>query len=362
MLLVEERPMDVGILLVFQNYRGQGRDEDVVRHQMRIAELAEELGFAKLWCVEHHFTDYAACPDNLEFLAWVAARTRRLRLGTGAVIVPWNDPLRVAEKVSLLDHLSDGRAVLGLGRGLARREYAPFGIDMNESRDRFDEASRMIVDALDKGFLEGAGPYYPRMRTEIRPRPRRGFRDRFYCVGMSPDSVEQAARLGARLMIFSQQTWEMFRDGALAAYRASWRQHHGTEPPAPLCGDLMFCHADPARAEALAMQHMPNYFLTIIEHYEILSDHFKQAKGYEHYASASDLFKQVGLELAANTYCSVQTWGTPEQILAKLRARRELLGDFELSCIVDYGGLGWDEVEKSLRLFGAEVLPEVCAW
>jgi hypothetical protein len=174
--------------------------------------------------------------------------------------------------------------------------------------------------------------------------------------------VEQAARLGARLMIFSQQTWEMFRDGALAAYRASWRQHHGTEPPAPLCGDLMFCHADPARAEALAMQHMPNYFLTIIEHYEILSDHFKQAKGYEHYASASDLFKQVGLELAANTYCSVQTWGTPEQILAKLRARRELLGDFELSCIVDYGGLGWDEVEKSLRLFGAEVLPEVCAW
>ncbi len=354
--------MDVGILLVFQNYRGQGRDDDVVRQQMRVAELAEELGFEKLWCVEHHFTDYAACPDNLQFLSWVASRTRRIRLATGAVIDPWNDPLRVAEKVSLLDHLSDGRAVLGLGRGLARREYAPFGIDMNESRERFDEASRMIVDALDKGFIEGSGPYYPRSRTEIRPRPRRGFRDRFYCVGMSPDSVEQAARLGARLMIFSQQTWEMFRDGALAAYRKSWRQHHGGEAPAPLCGDLMFCHADPARAEALAMHHMPSYFLTIVEHYEILSEHFKQAKGYEHYASASDLFKQVGLELAANTYCSVQTWGTPEQIVEKLRWRRGLLGDYELSCIVDYGGLPYDEVERSLRLFAAEVLPEVRAW
>jgi alkanesulfonate monooxygenase SsuD/methylene tetrahydromethanopterin reductase-like flavin-dependent oxidoreductase (luciferase family) len=354
--------VDVGILLVFQNYRGQGRDEDVVRHEMQVAELAEGLGFAKLWCVEHHFTDYAACPDNLQFLSWVAARTSRIRLATGAVIVPWNDPLRVAEKVSLLDHLSDGRAVLGLGRGLARREYAPFGIDMGESRERFDEASRMIVEALEKGFLEGAGPFYARPRTEIRPRPRAGFRDRFYCVGMSPDSVESAARLGARLMIFSQQTWEMFRDGALTSYRESYRRHHASTPPPPLCGDLMFCHADAGEAERLAMHHMPNYFLTIIEHYEIMSEHFKQAKGYEHYATASDLFRQVGLQTAADTYCSVQTWGTPEQILEKLRRRRELLGDFELSCIVNYGGLPFEEVERSLRLFGREVLPELLGW
>ena len=68
----------------------------------------------------------------------------------------------------MLDHLSNGRAVLGLGRGLARFEYEHFGIDMNTSRDRFDEASRMIVDALDTGFIEGKGPFYPQLRTEIR--------------------------------------------------------------------------------------------------------------------------------------------------------------------------------------------------
>jgi alkanesulfonate monooxygenase SsuD/methylene tetrahydromethanopterin reductase-like flavin-dependent oxidoreductase (luciferase family) len=354
--------VDVGLLFIFQNYMGRGRDEDVVKGHMRLAEIAEPLGFDKVWPVEHHFTDYAACPDNIQFLSWVAARTSKLRLGTGAVIVPWNDPLRVVERITLLDHLSQGRAVLGLGRGLARREYAGFGIDMGESRERFDEASRMILDALEKGFIEGDGPFYPQRRTELRPRPLAGFRDRLYCVGMSPDSVEQAARLGGHLMVFSQQMWETFAEGSLKQFRAGFRKYHGTDAPTPLLGDLMFCHADPARAEAIAMEYMPNYFLTIIEHYEILQDHFKSTKGYDYYATSGELFKQVGLETAANAYCSVQTFGTPERILEKLRWRRELLGDFELAFVVNYGGLPVAEVEQSLRLFAREVLPELHRW
>ncbi|MFQ5514064.1 MAG: LLM class flavin-dependent oxidoreductase [Myxococcota bacterium] len=351
--------MDVGLLLIFQNYLGKGPDEDVVRAEMRIADLAEPLGFDKLWVVEHHFTDYAACPDNLQLLSWLAGRTRRIRLATGAVIVPWNDPLRVVEKVSLLDHLSGGRAVLGLGRGLARVEYEPFRVDMNESRERFDEASRMIIEALETGVIEGEGPYYPQPRTEIRPRPPAGFCDRFYCVGMSPDSVEQAARLGARLMVFSQQPWQAFAEGPLASYRKVYRDLHGGEPPPPLTGDLMFCDADARRAEVLAMRYMSNYFLTILNHYELMSDHFKHAKGYEHYASASDLFRQVGLETAVASYCGVQAWGTPEMILEKLRERRELLGGFELNMIVNYGGMPPEDAEGSIRLFAREVLPEL---
>ena len=124
----------------------------------------------------------------------------------------------------------------------------------------------------------------------------------------------------------------------------------------------MFCHADPKRAEEIAMEFMPNYFLTIIRHYEIMGEHFKSAKGYEHYATASDLFKQVGLEVGANTYCAVQTWGTPDMIIEKLRARRELLGDFELNVVANYGGMPIEEAEKSIRLFADEVLPEVQSW
>ncbi len=354
--------MDVGILQIFQNYLGRGKDADMVQREMRIAERAEDLGFDKLWAVEHHFTDYAACPDNLQYLSWLAGRTRSIKLATGAVIVPWNDPLRVAEKVALLDHLSGGRAVLGLGRGLARVEYAGFGIEMGESRRRFDEASRMIIDALDRGSIEGAGPFYPQALTQIRPRPLAGFRDRFYCVGMSADSVEQAAALGARLMIFSQQLWETFADGSLKDYRESYRKHHGGEPPLPLTGDLMFCHEDPGAAEELAMTYMPNYFLTIIQHYEIMSDHFKHTEGYDYYETAGELFKQVGLETAAKGYCQVNCWGSPEQILEKLRHRWDLLGGFELNVIANYGGMPPDVAERSIRLFAEEVLPELKRW
>jgi alkanesulfonate monooxygenase SsuD/methylene tetrahydromethanopterin reductase-like flavin-dependent oxidoreductase (luciferase family) len=113
--------MQVGLQMIFQNYHGQWPDEAVVAFELRTGELAEELGFDKIWPVEHHFTDYAACPDNTQFLSYLAARTRRINLATGAVILPWNDPLRVAEKITLLDYMSDGRAVLGFGRGLARR-------------------------------------------------------------------------------------------------------------------------------------------------------------------------------------------------------------------------------------------------
>jgi alkanesulfonate monooxygenase SsuD/methylene tetrahydromethanopterin reductase-like flavin-dependent oxidoreductase (luciferase family) len=346
------------MLFIFQNYLGQGRDEDMVQGHMRLADLAEPLGYDKVWPVEHHFTDYAACPDNLQFLSWLAGRTAKLRLGTGAVIVPWNDPLRVAEKFALLDHLSGGRAVLGLGRGLARREYAGFGIDMGESRDRFDEASRMILNALEKGFIEGDGPHYPQSRTEIRPRPLRGFRNRFYCVGMSPESVDQVAALGARLMIFSQQPWEIWKDGALAQYRGAYRASQGQEPPPPLTGDLMFCHENAERAEELARKYMSEYFLTIIEHYELMSDHFKHVAGYDNYASAADLFRQVGLEVAVNSYVDVQSWGTPQMILDKLVARRELLGEFELNAIPWYGSMSIEEAEASVTLFGKQVIPE----
>jgi len=354
--------MQVGMLAIFQNYQGRLDDREMVGNELRLADLAEPLGFDTFWPTEHHFTDYSACPDNLQLLSWLAGRTKRIKLGTGAVIVPWNDPLRVAEKAVLLDHLSAGRAVLGLGRGLARVEYDAFGIDMGESRDRFDEGAKMIIDALESGFIEGSGPYYPQARTEIRPRPLTGFRDRFYCVGVSPESVVQAAELGARLMVFSQQPWNMFADGPLAAYRDAYRRCHASEPGPVLTGDLMFCHEDSSTAEALAHEYMSNYFLSIVEHYELLSEHFSKTKGYAHYATASELFRAVGVETSVDTYCSVQTWGTPEQILDKLAARRELVGAFELNAIVNYGGMPFDQCEASVRLFAEKVIPELHAW
>src|SRR5947208_13776993 len=117
--------MRVGVQMIFQSwgYGGQISDGQVVAEEIQLGELADELGYHALWPVEHHFDDYSFCPDNTVFLAHMAARTKRILLGTGAVILPWNDPLRVAEKIGLLDHLSDRPLLFGMGRGLGRREY-----------------------------------------------------------------------------------------------------------------------------------------------------------------------------------------------------------------------------------------------
>src|SRR3569832_1218283 len=128
--------MNFGVLQIFQNYAGADDDPVVWQQETEMALAAERLGFDSVWVVVHHFRDYAASPDNLQYLAYLAAKTERIRLATGAVILPWNDPIRVAEKLAVLDHLSGGRAIFGMGRGLARREYLGFNIEMDTSRAR----------------------------------------------------------------------------------------------------------------------------------------------------------------------------------------------------------------------------------
>ncbi|HEX6237197.1 MAG TPA: LLM class flavin-dependent oxidoreductase [Acidimicrobiales bacterium] len=354
--------MNVGVQMVFQSY-GYGpdvTDGQVVAEEVRLGVLADELGFDALWPVEHHFEDYAFCPDNTLFLAHMAARTRRIMLGTGAVILPWNDPLRVAEKLSLLDHLAGGRVLFGVGRGLARREYQGFGIPMDESRDRFDEAARMVIDALETGWIEGDGPYYRQPRTPIRPAPARSFRDRLYCVAMSPDSVLAAADLGARMVVFSQRPWEDQAD-AIGTYRERFAAAHGREPGPPVTCDFVYCDTDAARADDKAREHLAGYLSSVVQHYELVSDHFKQARGYEAYGRAVDLLREIGLEQMCEMYLGVQAWGTPDQVLERLRARRDVIGDYDLTACFRYAGLPLEDAERSMRTFASEVLPALRA-
>src|SRR3984957_10357311 len=166
-------------------------------------DQVEKLGFDACFSPEHHFDiDYSACPDNFLPLSYLAGRTTKLKVGLGAVILPWNDPLRAVEKLSLLDHLSNGRCWAGFGRGLAKMEYAHFGIPMEESRGRFDEAITMVLAALRTGHIDGDGPFYKQLPPPIPPPPRPGLADNFYSVGMSAVSAAVAGRIGARLLSF----------------------------------------------------------------------------------------------------------------------------------------------------------------
>ena len=112
--------MDVGLAIIFQATDKSRSDLEVYRQELRMGCMAESLGFQSIWGVEHHFTDYTMCPDVLQMLAYFAGKSDTLQLGSMVVVLPWHDPMRVAEEVAMLDNMSNGRFLLGLGRGLGR--------------------------------------------------------------------------------------------------------------------------------------------------------------------------------------------------------------------------------------------------
>src|SRR6266536_517995 len=114
--------MHVGMSAFFQNPGNRLSDHAVYRHETAMADLAEPLGF----------DSYTMCPNVAQFLTYMAGRTRRAQLGSMVMVLPWHDPVRLAEEISVLDNLSEGRLVLGIGRGLGRIEFQGFRAEMGE--------------------------------------------------------------------------------------------------------------------------------------------------------------------------------------------------------------------------------------
>ena len=163
--------MHVGTAVIFQNPRAARPDRAVYADDLALVDLAEPLGFQSVWGVEHHFTDYTMCPDVLQFLTYMAGRTERARLGSMVVVLPWHDPMRVAEVVSMLDNISGGRLILGLGRGAGKVEFDGFRMPMDESRPRFVECAETVLKGLETGYCEYDGVFVKQPRAAIRPAP-----------------------------------------------------------------------------------------------------------------------------------------------------------------------------------------------
>jgi alkanesulfonate monooxygenase SsuD/methylene tetrahydromethanopterin reductase-like flavin-dependent oxidoreductase (luciferase family) len=349
--------VNVGINLGFPKLDPNLTDTQMYVEEIDLAVRAEELGYDAVWVVEHHFEDYSLCPDNLLMLAHMAGRTSTIKLGTAAVIVPWNDPLRVAEKALMVDIISGGRLLLGLGRGLSRKEYVPFRITLDQTRDRFDEAAPMIFEAVETGVIEGDGPYYPQPRAELRPRPRGSFRDRRYMVAGSPDSIVMAAKLRAAMMSFIVRPVPDLMPG-FTRYRELYEAENGATPPPISLAVNMYCHQDIEVARERHWKYVNRFFMSNVEHYEMAGEHFAGLKGHERYAANAAYFREIGLEKAADDYAATALWGDPERILGQIEEIRDVLGDFELSLTASFGGMPYDQVRDSLALFAREVLPK----
>ena len=279
------------------------------------------------------------------------------------MILPWHDPLRVAENAAVLDMLSKGGCGFGMGRGLARREFDAFRLSMDESRGRFDEAAPMIVNALKTGFIEGDGKFYKQPRIEIRPRPQHSFDGRIYAVASSEDFVD----LGGQARRPHGDVRRPAVGDARAGDRAGPRRCTGntTAPSAPhvMLTEFCVCGTDAATIEDEARHYQGKFVESNFYHYEFLGEHFKTVKGYDSYQQKAELARKGGgIEGAVTGFMQAASWGTPDKILRGLEARRKLLGDFELNVAFRFGGTPYEVSERGLKLFAKEVLPVLKSW
>lgn len=349
--------MHVGMGVIFQGM-GDGRsDHDVYRHELRLGDLAEPLGFESLWGVEHHFTDYTMCPDVLQYLTYFAGRTQQIQLGSMVVVLPWHQPVRVAEQVLVLDHASNGRFILGIGRGLGRVEFEGFGVNQEDSRAIFVESAELVLAGLERGVVEYDGTFVKQARRELRPRPFKSFRGRTYAAAVSPESSEIMARLGIGILIIPQKPWEVVT-AELNAYRQVFRAVNGAEAPPPIVGGWTYCDENADRAEVRARRYIGEYWRSVVRHYELVGDHLTKMRGYESYKPVQEMTSAPGgVDAMVDFFLGLQVWGTPEQCYERVEDIQRRTGAEAFTGIFSYGGMPYELAEANLRLFAREVMP-----
>jgi len=352
--------MHVGMAAIFQNPGNESgvSDYSVYQDDLALATSAEGLGFESVWGVEHHFTDYTMTPDVAQFLSYVGGRCQKVKLGTMVVVLPWNDPMRVAEKMSMLDCMTDGRALFGVGRGLGRVEFEGFRVDMNESRDRFIESAEMILDGLEQGYCEYNGKYIKQPKSRIRPEPFRSFKNRTYAAAVSPESSQVMAKLGIGILVIPQKPWDEHA-AELKAYNELFQQMHGRQAPRPYVAGWVTCDKDPAKAEAMAREYIVGYWNSVVKHYEMSSDHFSTTKGYEYYKRLNETIEEVGVDGMAQFFMDLQVWGTPEQCIERIRAIQEKTDCCGFTGIFSFAGMPHAMAKENMALFAKEVMPEL---
>lgn len=354
--------MHVGLATGFAHQRGDAYpDARFIREELENLVLAEELGYDSVWITEHHFSDYSMSSDPLQLLSYVAGRTRRVKLGTQVIVVPWRDPVRLAEAIINLDHLSNGRALLGFGGGLAPHEFQGLRVDQNLSRALYDDILSMVIPALESGILEGATETVNQPRVELRPRPLKSFVGRKFCGSLSGTSMVTAAKLGFGNMVLMLP--QRGKEAPPDKYTEVWQQVHGpsSQPPAPMVSGNFYIDESAEYAEIQGRKYLAHTMRAAVKNYSLDKPGiFKSIKGYEHYENMT--MPPEAVDAYAADFGKTAVTGTPKMILERLWELKTIYKPQGFFPHVYFGGMPQDEALKNLRLFAAQVLPEVKSW
>ena len=259
----------------------------------------------------------------------------------------------------MLDVLSNGRTVLGMGRGTGRIEFEGFRVAMPEARGRFAETAEMLLNGLEQGFCEYDGKYVKQPRVDLRPRPYKSFKGRTYAAAISTESAEIMAKMGVGILIVPQKPWPVVQK-ELTQYRSTFFAATGEQAPGPYCAGWMFIDDSADRAEEMARRYIGAYWDSVIDHYEFNKDHLKNTAGYEFHGEMYDrLNAPGGMQKMTDFYVDLQIWGTPDQVFDKVQTMRENTLADGFMAVCSYGGMPHDEANRNMQQFAKDVMPEL---
>jgi alkanesulfonate monooxygenase SsuD/methylene tetrahydromethanopterin reductase-like flavin-dependent oxidoreductase (luciferase family) len=341
---------------LFHRFDGQSFRE-VYDYHLQLIDLAEELGFDGVRLAEHHFRDYGVVPNLFTLLAHAAARTTRIRLGTGIVVLPLHHPVHVAEEAALVDVLSGGRLDLGVGRGYQSFEFEGFGIDLAEARDRFNEALEVVLGLWTSAAFRHEGKFY-RTGTEVSltPRPLQDPHPPVHVAAVSPETVTMYAERGLPILADPAAP---FRKVVRAA--ETWREtarRAGHDGSAELVV-ARSVYVAPTVARARADQAR---FEAAFDRSRIFNEKSapidpktgRAAQGFEYY---QDRYLKGGTLSNDFRWEQLEVIGDPERVIEQITVLREA-GFANLLC--DFGStreMPLAEMKRVMRFFAAEVMP-----
>jgi natural product biosynthesis luciferase-like monooxygenase protein len=327
---------------------------------LRLAERADRLGFNSIKTVEHYFYDYGGrSPNPVVFLAAVAARTRRIRLITGAVIPAFNNPVKLAAELAVLDNLSNGRLDVGFGRAFIPKEFDVFGVSMDDSRARFEEGIDIVRKLWTEDRVSYDGKFHRFRDVHLEPRPVQTPHPPIWTAAIqSIDSFVWAGRHGYNVMIVPYVGGIEKVRGMVRAYRQAWRDA-GHPPGQEQIQTSLHCYIAETRAATLesVRPRVARYIDVFKEAVDSWAGH--QAAQYAGYAKMVESIAQTTLESMLEGHQALI--GTPDEVVEQIAYQVDAFGEIEPSMQVNFGGIGEAEAARTLELFAKHVMPKFSA-
>jgi alkanesulfonate monooxygenase SsuD/methylene tetrahydromethanopterin reductase-like flavin-dependent oxidoreductase (luciferase family) len=350
--------MRFGTFFFFQAAPGH-RHADIIHRELEQVEWTEEPGFDEVWFTEHHFIDYGLSVDPSSLAAAAASRTRRVRIGLAAAILPFHHPLRLAEQMALVDIISNGRLDVGVGRGNRPAEFAGYRVPQVESRERFDETVEILRLAWTRERFSFHGRFFDVADVRVIPKPVQQPHPPLYQVCVSKDGIENTALRGWPMLnsVLTGPVDQLVsnRDTYVATLQKAGRT---ADEVAALLGrwgvsrQIYVAETD-ARALAEARDAEMWYqesFRRFVVPERIEDAHPSLQPGFR--AMAERLARVTWDDLVRETLA----FGSPDTVARHIEHMRRL-GVGQVLCWMNFGGLPQDRIRRSMELFAREVMP-----